>query len=342
MSALKRTILFLASNPNDTGRLRLSAECRDIGEGLKRSNHRDAFDLRTALAVRVSDLRRAMLDHAPSFVHFSGHGDDGVALILEDDSGKSVNVSISAAAEFFYLHSENTFCVLFNSCFSAEVAEAVSKSVAYTIGMAGTISDEAANNFAVSFYDALGAGKAVPSAFDIAVNSLKLSNDPDASLPRLFKGPVRSLDASGTPQRSKLIASLRALDAASSDESPLRLRYRSNPIQEYVAIHYSLGYIEAFESGGPILPLKYQTPSRCAFYWEYPAIDIQVLNPGPDTVFITEAAFNISSAIIVHRPLLTIRQDTFATFAGELRLVNEFMETRIKCKITFQYLTRLS
>jgi hypothetical protein len=162
-SALKRTILFLASNPDDTGRLRLNAEYRDISEGLKRSNHREAFDLRIALAVRVSDLRRATLDYAPNFVHISGHGDDGVALILENDGGNSVNLSILAAADFFSLHAESTLYVLFNSCFSAEVAEAVSKSVPYTIGMAGTISDEAANNFAVSFYDALSAGKAVPS-----------------------------------------------------------------------------------------------------------------------------------------------------------------------------------
>jgi hypothetical protein len=98
----------------------------------------------------------------------------------------------------------------------------------------------------VSFYDALSAGKAVPSAFNLAVNSLKLSNDPDASLPRLFEGPVRCFDVSGTTTRSTLTVNLRALDVGSNDESPLRLRYRSEPLQGYVAIHYSLGYIELF------------------------------------------------------------------------------------------------
>jgi len=337
---LKRTILFLASSPTDAGRLRFDAERRDIGEGLKRSKHRDAFDLQTVLAARVSDLRRAVLDYAPSFVHFSGHGDDGVALILEDDNGNSVGVDIVAASEFFSMHADNILCVLFNSCFSAEVAEAISeKSVPYTIGMAGTISDEAAINFAVSFYDALGAGKAVPNAYDTALNSLKLSSDPDASLPRLFKGPVRNFELPGrtlgTTVTSGLMVNLRALETRSSDESPVRLRYRSEPQPGRLKITYTLGYIDTFENGGPILPLRYQKSSRCAFDWEFPALDIQVFNPSPTTIFLTEATINVSTAKVVNRPLLTIKEDTQARFAGEMRLVNESWNPLSNVKLCF-------
>jgi hypothetical protein len=84
--------------------------------------------------------------------------------------------------------------------------------------------------------------------------------------------------------------------------------------------------------------LKYQTSSRCAFDWEYPGIDIQVFNPSPATIFITEAVFNISSAKLVYRPLLTIRKDTFATFAGELRLVNESWKPITNVKLRFNIL----
>ena len=51
-----RKILLLASNPTNTGRLRLDKEVREISEGLKRSNERARFDLIPTVAVRVVDL----------------------------------------------------------------------------------------------------------------------------------------------------------------------------------------------------------------------------------------------------------------------------------------------
>src|SRR5205807_2319434 len=81
-----RKILFLASNPTSTGRLRLDKEFREIGEGLKRSNERSRFELRTVLAVRVEDLRRSLLDNSPRIVHFSGHGGTG-GIVVEDGQG---------------------------------------------------------------------------------------------------------------------------------------------------------------------------------------------------------------------------------------------------------------
>ena len=56
-----QTILFLAANPRDTGRLRLEQELRDIAEGLQRAQKRDQFKLERRLAVRSRDMQRAML-----------------------------------------------------------------------------------------------------------------------------------------------------------------------------------------------------------------------------------------------------------------------------------------
>jgi len=69
-----RRILFLASNPTDTERLRLDKEVRKADEGLRRSNERDQFHLIQKFAVRAEDLRRSLLDHSPHIVHFTGHG----------------------------------------------------------------------------------------------------------------------------------------------------------------------------------------------------------------------------------------------------------------------------
>jgi hypothetical protein len=83
-----RKILFLASNPTDTGRLRLDAELREVEEGLRRSNERDRFDLLPKLAVRVEDLRRSLLDLSPSIVHFAGHGQRADGILLENEQGE--------------------------------------------------------------------------------------------------------------------------------------------------------------------------------------------------------------------------------------------------------------
>jgi hypothetical protein len=86
---MSRKILFLASNPGNTGRLRLDKEYREIGEGLRRSSRRDQFELVPALAIRVNDLRRSLLDHSPRIVHFAGHDGAG-GIVVEDKQGQAV------------------------------------------------------------------------------------------------------------------------------------------------------------------------------------------------------------------------------------------------------------
>ena len=69
-----RTILFLASNPKGTDPLRLDIEAKKVEQVLERARKRDDFKLVTKWAVTDVDLRRALLDHEPEIVHFSGHG----------------------------------------------------------------------------------------------------------------------------------------------------------------------------------------------------------------------------------------------------------------------------
>ena len=102
-----RKILFLASNPTDTGRLRLDQEVRDIEDALKRSNKRDQFELITSFAVRIADLRRKLPDHSPQIVHFSGHGTGVDGIVLENDKGKSSPVPTRALADLFKLCAEH-------------------------------------------------------------------------------------------------------------------------------------------------------------------------------------------------------------------------------------------
>ena len=208
-----RKILFLASNPTDTGKLRLGAELRDIEEGLKLAEHRDSFELESRFAVRAKDLSRAMLEEEPQIIHFSGHGvllkeseetasgtrslsweededDDALegysgGIALEDNEGKAKIVAATALGGLFELFGENIECVFLNACYSDAQANEIIKHVPYVIGMNTAVPDETAIAFATGFYDSLGAGKDIEFSFKLAKNRIALEGMPGADIPVL-------------------------------------------------------------------------------------------------------------------------------------------------------------
>ncbi|OKH43239.1 hypothetical protein NIES2101_31110 [Calothrix sp. HK-06] len=70
----REKILILSVNPKNTDQLRLDEEVREIQIALKLATHRAGFEIATQSALRVEDLRRALLEHQPTIVHFCGHG----------------------------------------------------------------------------------------------------------------------------------------------------------------------------------------------------------------------------------------------------------------------------
>jgi hypothetical protein len=179
MELEKKKILILAANPKTTPRLRLDEEVREIEEGLRRSKHRDRFEIHSVFAVRLKDLRRALLDYEPVIVHFSGHGKEA-GLLVEDDMGLPVLINAKALSGLFALFSGKVECVILSACYSAHQAKAIGKHIDYVIGMRKKIKDKAAIEFAIGFYDALGAGRTVDDAFNFGRNAI-LQQFPDSS-----------------------------------------------------------------------------------------------------------------------------------------------------------------
>ncbi|UCH97473.1 MAG: SIR2 family protein [Candidatus Aminicenantes bacterium] len=167
-----KKILILAANPKTTSRLRLDEEIREIEEGLQRAKHRDQFKIKPKLAVRLRDFRRALLDYEPQIVHFTGHG-KREGLLVEDELGMSVLISTKALSGLFELFSTRVECVILTACYSAPQAKAINKHIDYVIGMRKEIKDKAAIEFAVGFYDALGAGRSVEEAFKFGCNAIQ-------------------------------------------------------------------------------------------------------------------------------------------------------------------------
>jgi len=190
-------ILILAANPKNTDRLRLDEEVREIETALERSRGRERFQIISKFAVRVSDLRRSLLDHNPQFVHFSGHGAGDHGLALEDDSGKMKLVSTASLAKL--LKSFQVKCVLLNACYSEKQAEAICQHVDHVMGMNQAIGDRAAIEFAVGFYDALGAGRSIEDAFEIGCTTLDLESIPESATPVLKVRKAAAAIASTLP-----------------------------------------------------------------------------------------------------------------------------------------------
>ena len=142
---LKIKVLFLAANAQDQTPLRLDEEIRAITEKLRASEYRDSVELISKWAVRPTDLLQALNEHRPHIVHFSGHGLDTGKLVLLDAEGNAKYVSKEAIMATFSTLADDIRVVVFNSCFSARQAEAVTQYVDIAIGMSTGIGDEEAS-----------------------------------------------------------------------------------------------------------------------------------------------------------------------------------------------------
>lgn len=186
-----KTILFLAANPKNTTPLRLTEELNEIESGLKRSKHRDSFHLEQKWAVSARDMQRSILDSSPQIVHFSGHGVGDNGLALESEDGSVQLVRSEALAQLFELFiAPNTDtpveCVILNACYSKVQALAIAEHIPYVIGMSQAVGDAAAREFAVGFYDALGAGRTIPLAFKFGCTSISMAGIPEDLTPILI------------------------------------------------------------------------------------------------------------------------------------------------------------
>jgi AAA-like domain/CHAT domain len=179
-----KKILILSANPTNTSKLRLDEEVREIQTGLERAKNRDKFEIITKWAVRPDDLRRALLDYEPEIVHFSGHGSGEDGLVLENATGQMQLVSTESLARLFKLF-EKTECVLLNACYSEAQAEGIYQHIDCVIGMNQAIGDRAAIEFAVGFYDALGANRSYDEAYEFGCSAIALEDIPEFATPVL-------------------------------------------------------------------------------------------------------------------------------------------------------------
>jgi hypothetical protein len=178
-------ILYLAASPASMRQLDVTREARAIEERIGVGKPRDGLELVPRWAVRPGDLQRALLVEEPHVLHFGCHGSVREQLILEDSRGNPARVEKEALADLVGELAGNLRLVVLNACDSAPVAEALVRHVDCAIGMCQAFGDEAAIAFAAAFYQALGFGKPVETAFRLGKNELALARMPEDQTPRL-------------------------------------------------------------------------------------------------------------------------------------------------------------
>jgi len=188
-NANKRKLLLLAANPKDATRLRLDEEIRDISEGLKRAANRDEFEISQRWAVRARDLQRAIQEESPQIVHFTGQSE---GLMVEDATGTGKAIGANALSALFQLFAQKVQieCVVLNRCYSPAQAAAIAQHIPFVIGVSPDTAEQAAIEFVVGFYDALGSGESIQFAFDSGKVALALSGEDDAASPVLLTQPA--------------------------------------------------------------------------------------------------------------------------------------------------------
>lgn len=186
-------ILFLGSNPLDTGKIQLEKEFVKIASSLQ--DGIVDFSLKAEWALKVGELQGALLKHKPVVVHFAGHGveaskkfPDG-GIILEDQDGNPKLVASRSLSTLFkiLLTKIPIKVVVLNACYAATQARAIAKYVPYVIGMTDAVPDQTAIQFATGFYRGLGEYQDdIAFAFDLAVNQIELEGVGGTHLPVLY------------------------------------------------------------------------------------------------------------------------------------------------------------
>ena len=192
-----KKILILAANPTDTSKLRLDEEVRSIENAHRQATFREEIQIVSKWAVRIDDLRRALLYHKPNVIHFCGHGAGDDGLLLENQYGKQQFVSSESLTDLFKLFKDDVECVVLNACYSGVQAQAIHEHINCVVGMNYQIGDKAAIKFATGFYDALTNGRNYQDSFEFGKNALDLESIPESGIPQIkikdtFQGLIDS------------------------------------------------------------------------------------------------------------------------------------------------------
>jgi hypothetical protein len=158
-------LLFVGNNLSGSP-LDVEREVSYLEQELRRSRHRDRFEVTQTWFADIDRFLQGMLDVSPTIVHFSGSG-AGAGLVFRDGAGDYRQIPDEALARLFEMFKDTVQCVVLNAIYDEGQARAISRHIPWVVGTRFTGGDNAAQAFFRCFYKAIGAGKDVPFAFEL-------------------------------------------------------------------------------------------------------------------------------------------------------------------------------
>jgi hypothetical protein len=169
-------ILFVGVNPDDTALLDLVQEAETIQARLHTAMFRERLEFVQRWKTEARFLPGLLMQYRPRILHFSGHGTPDGRLYFRGTDGVAVPADEETIAGLFRLVG-GVRCVVLNACHSTEQARLIARHVDVVIGMSAAVRDEDAIAFAAGFYEGLGFGKDVRTAFELGRLQVGLTSD---------------------------------------------------------------------------------------------------------------------------------------------------------------------
>lgn len=180
-----RVLILGASSEGD---LRVGREQKRIRAAVESALHRDQIDLDVRPAATTADLLDGITKFRPHVVHFSGHSNEDLIVFEDEDDTPHSGVVVTAQAFANAVQATDTppQLVVLNSCNSAsQIGDLVSVVTPFAIGMADSIDDADAINYAAWFYAAIANGQSINAAHLAGRAALELAGLDGATLPTL-------------------------------------------------------------------------------------------------------------------------------------------------------------
>lgn len=180
-----RILLLGASSEGD---LRVGREQKRIRVAVESALHRDLVEIDMRPAATAVDLLDGVTKFRPHVVHFSGHSNEEL-IVFEyenDDPHAGHPIPAQAFARAVAATDNPPLLVLLNACKSAgQIDRLVEDVVPFAIGMADSIADGDAINYAAQFYASIANGQSVRSAHLAGQVALEMAGLDGAELPTL-------------------------------------------------------------------------------------------------------------------------------------------------------------
>ena len=167
-------ILFIAGDRGGSqqNQLQIPTEYDAIQEALRASEYRDLISLGKPILAATREKLASMYRHRPKIIHFAGHGDERSLSIIEPYPGLAHETALSAAefGEVLGTIEEDVMLCVLNACDSEGLARELVDAdvVAFAVAWANKVSDSTAITFSRALYGALGDGRTICDAFNIA------------------------------------------------------------------------------------------------------------------------------------------------------------------------------